>query len=245
MEFLPLVRVIWRRRLWIAAGAILAVAIAVALGGSPPSSSAVAWTRVALDTPTSQLLKSAPNGADTLPWRASLLIRLMGTDSTQRELAGRLGVRPDQVTVVDTALDVPLVPASMPLRASEAASVAGAPYVLTVDLKTPALPLISIEAAAPGRAGAKRLAEAAVAVLESRSSQEGGYSSRIPTGGGAAAKFQPFLAEQVAPVRVKPVVASELPIAQLAAPVVFLALWWTGVLLLPALLRRRIRPAVA
>ena len=46
-------------------------------------------------------MNSAPGGADTLPWRASLLVHLMTTDATQRKLAQRLHVRPDEVVVID------------------------------------------------------------------------------------------------------------------------------------------------
>ena len=59
----------------------------------------------------------------------------------QRRLAERLGVRPDEVAVVDPALAEPIVPASMPKRAAEAAAFTVAPYVLTLDLRNSALPI--------------------------------------------------------------------------------------------------------
>jgi hypothetical protein len=244
MELLAILRAIWRRRLLLGAGLVVAVALAVAVGGPPASSSAVAWTRVNLDTPTSQLVKSAPGGADTLPWRASLLVHLMATDSTRRRLARRLQVRPAEVAVVDSALALPMIPASMPTAAAEAAGMTVAPYVLTVTLTNPFLPMIAIEAAAPDDARARGLAAAAVATLESESSvSDARYSSKVLTGGGVAQKPQQFLVQQVAPIRSKPVAQRVLPAKQIGGPMILFGLWSACVLLLPWLLRRR-RPRV-
>jgi hypothetical protein len=245
MELLPLFRLIWRRRLLLGIGLVVAVALAVAIGGPPPSSSAVAWTRVALDTPTSQLVKSAPAGADTLTWRASLLVHLMKTDDVQRELARRLGVPTDQVAVVDPGLATPEIPASLPTAASDAAAMTVAPYTLTVFAPSLYLPLIAIEAAAPDHASAESLAAGAADILESQSSLSGArYESMIKTGG-PPATLERFLVEQVAPIRTKPVNAPVVPIKQIGAPVFLFAIWAVGVLLLPLLLGRRRRPAFA
>ena len=239
MELLPLVRMLWSRRYLLVAGVVVAIATAFAVGSQPPASSAVAWTRVALDTPTSQLVESAPVGADSLPWRASLLSHLMATDATQRQLALRLGVAPDRVAVVDSALVAPLIPASMPKKAADAAAITGAPYVLTVAVKDRSLPVISINAAAPDRAGAERLAQAAVGVLQSEASSDGRYSSLIPTGGGR--RRQSFVVQAVEGVRVKAVVARSLSIKQVGAPLLVLVGWVVAVLLGPRLVMRRAR----
>jgi hypothetical protein len=245
MELLAILRLIWRRRLLLGAGLAVSVALALGIGGPPPSSNAVAWTRVNLDTPTSQLVASAPGGADTLPWRASLLVHLMATDSTQRRLAQRLHVRPNDVVVVDPALALPIVPASIPTAASDAAGMTVAPYVLTVTRTNPLLPTIAIEAAARDGARARQLATAAVAVLESQSSvSDARYSSKILTGGGVALKPQQFQVEQVAPIRAKPVAERVVSAKQIGGPMVLLALWSAGALLLPGFLRCR-RPRVA
>jgi hypothetical protein len=234
MELLPILRLIWRRRLLLGAGLVVSLALALGIGGPPPSSSALAWTRVNLDTPTSQLVNAAPGGADTLPWRASLLVHLMATDATQRQLAQRLHVRPDEVVVDDTALKLPIVPASIPAAAAEAAQVTRAPYVLTIALTNPMLPTIAIEAAAPEGAGAKRLAAAGVAILESQASlSDARYSSKILTGGGFALKRQPFVVHQVAPIRAKPVTQRVISPKQIGPPLFLLALWTAAALLLP------------
>src|SRR6266542_1863882 len=128
MEVLPVLRVLLRRRRLIGAGALVAIAVALAIGRPAPTSSAVARTRVALDTPASQLVKSAPAGADTLPWRASLLAHLMATEPAKGQIAQSLHVRRDQVAVVDVALSVPQIEASLPQSAAEAAAITYAPY---------------------------------------------------------------------------------------------------------------------
>lgn len=246
MELLPFLRVVWRRRVLLGVGVVVAVALAVVIGGPAANSSAIAWTRVALDTPTSQLVTSAPAGADTLPWRASLLVRLMNTDEVQRQLARRLGVPLDEVMVIDPGLAAPEIPASLPTAASDAAAMTVTPYTLTVYMPSLYLPLIAIEAAAPDRAGAERLAAAAAGILESQSSLSGARYESMITTGGATPALERFVVERVAPVRAKPVSASVVPIKQVGAPAVLFALWAAGVLLLPLVLgRRRRRPAFA
>lgn len=246
MELLPFFHLVWRRRVLLGVGLVGAVALAAAIGSPPASPSAVAWTRVALDTPTSQLVASAPAGADTLTWRASLLVRLMNGDQVQQRLARRLGVSPDKVMVVDPGLATPEVPASLPTAASDTAAMTVAPYTLTVFMPSIYLPLIAIEAAAPDRAGAERLAAAAAGILESQSSLSGArYESMIKTGG-ATPTLERFLVQRVAPVRTKPVSASVVPVKQIVAPVCLFAVWAGGVWLLPLVLgRRRRRPAFA
>jgi hypothetical protein len=241
MELLPLVRRLWQRRLLMAAGALVAIAIAIAIGPPPPASSGLAWTRVALDTPDSQLLEPAPKGAETLPWRASLITHLLATDEQRGELARRLGVRPDQVAIADPVLDEPQMKDSMAQRASETAAVTVAPFVLTVSLKHSTLPMISVVAAAPDRAGARRLADAAVAVLGMQATGEGRYESAIPAGGGRT--FQPFSVQAVDPVRAKTVTESQLPIKAVGGPVFLFGVWCAALAFLPRRGRRGARVA--
>jgi hypothetical protein len=244
MELLPALRMLWRRRLLLAAGVVAAIAMAVAVGFAPPGSSAVARTHVTLDTPTSQLVESAPPGADTLPWRASLLTHLMQTDASQRAVAQRLGVNPSQVTIIDRAFAAPVSPTSMPLDAADAALVTSAPYVVTVGVVDTVLPVISIEAAGPDRRGAARLAEATVAVLESYAVSPGRYRSLIKTGGGAPAAFQPFVVRPIGAVRVKAVKATALPIKAVGVPGFLLVVWIVCLAFVPRGPRRR-RPRMA
>jgi hypothetical protein len=217
MEILLILRVLWRRRLLLAAAACAAIASFAALGGtrSVTQSGAIAWTRVALDTPRSQLVDSAPSGADTLTWRASLLAHLMATATSTDDLARRLGVSAQQVTVVDYGFLVPVLPSALPQAAAKSASLAVAPYTLTV-VEDDVLPVISLAAEAADRASATRLADAAVAVLKSQASRGGTFASHIPTGGHGPT-LQPFVVSQEAPVRVKEVTASSPPLKAIGA----------------------------
>jgi len=164
---------------------------------------AVAWTQVALDTPRSQLATATPAGADTLAWRASLLVHEMATDDSTRELAHSLGIPQTELTVFDPLLAVPTVQTSMAMAAAQASLVA-APYTLEVFPADPSLPAITIEAAAPQASAAERLAMAAVAILKTQASPGGHFTSAIPTDADPLSKtLQPFEIKQVAPTQLK------------------------------------------
>src|SRR5581483_3971798 len=136
MELLPLLRWVWRRRLVLLGALAASIAAFVGLGGgrSSGASTAVAWTQVALDTPRSQLAAATPTGADSLPWRASLLMDLLATDASTKELAQRLGVTQDEVTVLDPNAAVPSVQTSTALASAKAASLIATPLALEVFL---------------------------------------------------------------------------------------------------------------
>lgn len=235
MELLPIFRLLSRRRLLITLGVLCAIAVLVGLGGtkSATRSEAVAWTSVALDTPKSQLVDVAPTGADTLPWRASLLTHLMATSSSTQQLARQLGVRPDEVMVADLNLDVPLTETALALAASKAATSTVAPYVVTPFLTNNSLPVISIEAVGPDRAGAIRLAKAAVAVLQAQASSRGSFKSLILTNAHVL-KLQPFVVDQLSPVREKMLSASKPPIMAIGAASFVFMVWCIGVLMFSA-----------
>lgn len=240
MELLPILRSLVRRRLGLAVGLLATIVVFVGLGGTKPAtrSSPVAWTSVSLDTPKSQLVYVAPSGADTLPWRASLLTHLLATPTLTEELAGRVGVAPDQVGVADPNLDVPLLETTPALDAAKAASASAAPYVLTPFIKDNSLPVISIEAVGPNRAGAVRLARAAVVVLQSQASAGGTFTSPVKTDA-KVSKLQPFVVDQVAPIRVKVLTASKPPIKAIGAALFIFVFWCAGVALLPSRRDRR------
>jgi hypothetical protein len=241
MELLPILRLVWRRRLAFAIGLCAAVAVFVALKGTKPARSAtvVAWTRVALDTPKSQLVEVSPAGADTLAWRASLGSALMSSGTSTQQVARRLGVAADQVAVVDPAFTVPLVTTAMAQQAAAAARTV-APYVLTFSAANNSLPLISVVASGPDRAGSVRLAQAGVAVLESQASQGGSFRSQIATNAGEHSR-QAFVVEQVAPMRVTVLTKSKLRLKAIGASLFVLLVTCVAVLLLPGERRRRRR----
>ena len=242
MELLPLLRWGWRRRVVLLGALLASVAAFVVLAGSRSSgatSSAVAWTQATLDTPRSQLAAAAPTGADTLPWRASLLVHLMATDALTRELANRLGVNQNEVQVVDPSLSAPTVQTSMAAASAEAATQAVTPYTVLVFLADPGLPVISIEAGASQSSGAKQLAAAAVAILKSQASPGGSFSSSIRTDSDPLSRtLQPFGIDQVAPVEVTVFPASTLSLKAIAGALFVFVLCCV----LGSQLARRIRP---
>jgi hypothetical protein len=225
MEVLRVLRVLWRRRLALALGLLAAAGLALVAGRAQPAASGVAYTRVSLDTPKSQLVASAPAGATTLAWRASLIAHLVASDFDKRQIAVRLGVPFDQIAVVDPPLAVPAVPASLPKNVADA-TVTAAPYVLSVYLPNGGLPIISIEAYGPDRNGARRLAAAAASFLESESSPSGHRG------------VQPFIIESAAPVHAKTLKDDSGPLRSVAVFMIVFGLWIVAVVLGPMVLRR-------
>jgi hypothetical protein len=248
MELLPPLRALWRRRLLIVPGVLCAIAFAVLVAHkTPPSSLTMAWTRVMLDTPKSQTVETVSDAGGTLPWRASLLVHLMATTQMRKELAAKAGVPDYEVAVIDPELAVPLVKASVPQKAGDAAAAVHAPYVLTPQLINETIPLVSLEAVAPTASGARRLAAAAVAVLKAHGSAGGRYRSAIYTGAGANV-LEKFGAAQVAPIRT--VVTRTSTGAAMGAVAGFCVLiaWCAALVVGPRLLRRgrpvrRMQPA--
>ena len=164
MEVVVALRLLWRRRLRVVLGAVLALAIGLGLGRSPLPSSGLATTHVVVDTARSDLVTDAPLGAETLGWRATLLAMLLGTDSARRQIAHELGITPSLIAVSDLELTAPAAPASLPTAAIQSATTTPEPYVLTVHTDD-VLPIVWIQATAPDSAGAARLAGAAVHAL--------------------------------------------------------------------------------
>jgi hypothetical protein len=231
--------VIWRRRLLLAAGLVLSIAVFIGLGGTTPvvSSTAVAWTRVVLDTPKTQLVAANPVGADSLAWRASLLAHLLGTQASTNAIAQRLGVPGYQVQFADPTLATPQVQTLAAVAATQEGSLTFAPYVLSASEPNDSLPLISIEAVALNRAAAINLANAAVAQLQSQASRGGSFRSRVVTGG-TGLWIQPFVVTPVAPVREAPITTSSLSTKAVGGAVFLFVAWCLAIFLGPRIGRR-------
>jgi hypothetical protein len=246
VELLVIVSRLWRARWPLLAGVLAAVAVLVVVSGGklPKERSAIAWARVMLDTPQSQVIASDPDGADSMSWRASLTAHLLARDEVKARLADRLGVPDHEVIVVDATLAVPEAPASLPKRASDAAAVVGAPYVVTASVPRSSLGIIDLETTGPDTAGAARLAEAAVAELEAQSSAGGRFTSPVISGGGGLMERQAFVVEQVTAVHTKVLEKTVPPVKALGAAFVVLLTWTACVLLAPRFRRRR-RPRMA
>jgi hypothetical protein len=231
-----------RWRLWLV-GALLALALGVMVA-SRTSSSGIASTRVVLDTPTSQVIDAAPIGAESLAWRASLLVHLMASEPVKGRLADQLGIAPGELAVVDPSLSVPEVPASLPAAAAEASAVNTAPYTVTASLDDEALPIISIEAAAPDGERAAELAAAATDELKAQApppqkvadvsfaEAQAEASEPIPSA------LQGFVVDDAAPIRVKATETGPDPIRTVGLTLLAFGLWCAGAALAPPIVGR-------
>lgn len=241
MEILPIAKTLWRQRLLVALGLALAVGLALTLGVST-SSRGVAQSRLVLDTPTSQLIHTDPVGADSLPWRASLMAHLPRAEDMRRRIAAEAGVPPAQLAVIDPTFREPEVAASLPKGAAEADAITAAPYLLTVEMTDEVLPIVTILAEAPDRRRAARLDLAAAEVLKSLAPPPDARR----TGPRA---LQAFVVEDVGPVRSKTLETVSY-VKPVGAAVVVFGLWCVALVLAARLMRprhprHRMRPAGA
>jgi len=165
VELIAVARLLWRRRLLVLLGAVLAVGAAFVLGPSPTPPRGAAATQVLLDTSRSQLAVDAPFSAETLPWRATLAAQAIGTDANRQTIAAGAGISPESFDITNIELTIPTIPASLPQSAVKGAYSSAKPFAL--DLYTDGIvPIISITSTAPDRAAAVGLAEATVKALE-------------------------------------------------------------------------------
>ena len=199
MELLPVLSAWRRRRILIAIGALLALAIAFKLGSGATSTSGRAWSQVMFDTPKSQLVTPAPLGVETLGWRGGLATTLLETLPERRKIATALGIKLEELRILDPVLAVPTQPASLPKKASKSAFAGAEAYVLIPTLD-PRFPLVRLEGNAPTADEAARLVRIATGLLEQQSasaenrllqpiefSNDGVFQKRtIRTGGGPA-----------------------------------------------------------
>jgi hypothetical protein len=244
MGGLPVIRRLRRRPLIVAIGGAVALALGLVAATASPSSSVVASTRVALDTPSSQVIEASPFGADSLPWRASLLAHLTAREASVKRIAREAGIEPARLAVSDPALGVPKAPASLPNAAAEAAIAAGqAPYLVTVYLADPLLPIISIDAQAPDHEQARRLAAAMAGELKAQAPSPDEVPDVPPSVAASQAaatvpkSLQGFVVEAIEPIRAKELEAGRGPVKALALSVVVFGLWCACVALGPTIIR--------
>lgn len=220
------------RRLPVAVGALVAILAAVTIGKSHTPPTGLARTQVLVNTRQSELAAAAPVGADSLWWRASLLGMLLGTQQERNQIARTIGVPADEIGASNAQLANPMVPAALPVAASEAAAVS-LPYVLTVYTDN-VLPIVSIAASAPDRAQAVRLAQAAVQQLEA-----GAPTHDTP-------ELQGLSVTEVDPIKGSDVVVSSGGHTKMVTvAVVVFGLWWAGILAIRRFKTRRSRAASA
>jgi hypothetical protein len=207
----------------VAIGMLAAIAVGVLASRGEAKQTGTASARVVLDTAKSQLIYRDPSGGDTLGWRGVLLAELAGSRPVADRIAKEVGIRRKQLVVVYPDLAEPVMPATLPSRAAQAARVTSQKYVLTVRFDD-VLPIISLDAQAPDRAAAARLAEAATSALKA-----------VGTSEPVTAQIQGLVVERVGPVHSKAVIDRPQPLLGVALAVSLFGLWCAGVALVPRL----------
>lgn len=180
MEFVAMLRVLWRYRLLVGVAALLALLAGLSVAyriGFPPKLESrqynvgIGSVTALVDTPSSQIVDLGPDtGADigTLSARASLLASLMTSSPIKDEIASRAGVAPDQLIAVSPGAGPPGAAASGDSGGSVSAKNPKA-NILTAkvpSLESGEIPIIAVTTQAPDAAGAARLANESIAVLK-------------------------------------------------------------------------------
>jgi len=227
MEFVPIVQRLWRRRLYVALGALLAVAAGLVAGPGQPVRSGAATARVVLDTPDSQAVYTDPGGADSLQWRTKLLAHLVGSEPTKARMGRALGVRAGRIAVDIVHLEVPELLTTLPVAAADLAMTSPEPYGLVVRYDE-MLPIISIAARGPDRRAAARLADAATGALQAAGT--GRYEPEL----------QGFVVDRVGPTRSREVLNGGGPKRALAIAAITFFGWLAGVAMFPRALSVRL-----
>jgi hypothetical protein len=224
VELVPILRLLSRRPILVAIGAVVAIAIGVLAAGGQTKKSGTASARLVLDTGRSQLIHQAPRGADTLPWRAVLLADLAGSRPLMDRIASQADIRRSELVVVHPDLAEPVLPATLPTRAAEVARVISEKYVLTVRFDE-MLPIVSLGAEAPDRRAAVRLVAAAVDTLE---------DAGTPTE--AAPQIQSLVVESAGPVRSRAIIDRPQPLLGVVLAIVLFGMWCAALAVIPRVL---------
>jgi hypothetical protein len=227
VELVALLRVLWRYRIAVAVGGILALGLGYyMITKSSTSRVGVASLRVLLDTPTSQTVDANPLGVDTLAWRASLFADLSAAEPTRDRIAQKMGIPRDSLVVTAPYMSAPPEPFPLPRAALDAAATPPQPYQLAIQAVDP-LPIIAIDASAPSRGRAAQLVT--VAAQELKAAAEVAVTPDTQT----------FVVEDVGPVRAKDVVTG--PSRKVDAIMALLAfgLWCALIMLFAAISRAR------
>ena len=223
MELVAILRLLSRRPILVAIGAVLAIAVGVLAAGGKTERSSTASARLVLDTARSQLIHQAPRGSETLAWRAVLLAELAGSKALTDDIADEAGIRPNELVVVYPELADPFLPAILPTRAAEVARVTSEKYILTVRFDE-MLPIISLEAEAPDRGTAIRLVTAAKGAID-----DAGTSTQ------AGPQIQSLVVENAGPVRSKTIVDKPQPLLGVVLAILLFGIWSAGVAVIPRL----------
>ena len=208
MELLVLARMLWRCRVAVVVAGVVAIGLGLLTASGASSRVGVASVRMALDTPRSQTLEVAPKGVAALEWRAALLGDLMGTDPVRERIDREMGITGEKLAIGAPYMSVPAAPDPLPEHALDIASAVSEPYQLAIQAAS-GLPIVAIDAGAPSRAEAAKLAMVAAEALKAEAAE-------------SASAVDGFVVGDVGPVRSRAIVdGSRRMMAAIVVVVVF------------------------
>lgn len=235
MESVGILRALWRRRILVGLGALLAFAIAVSalyqVSLSPPglraktTSSGFAWQRLLVDTSTSLLADAKARGAEGIASKAVLLGSLLGGDPARKSMAREVGAQPAQIAVIGPGSLIPAMVTPLAVQAIEVTK-PSQPYAVTVS-EDPGLPILSIFATAPDEKSAGKLVDGARDTLSSLGSEAPGTAGD--------AKIEPLSKPQTGTK-----VEGVGKLKALIASIMVMLIWSTGVVLFDGVRQRRL-----
>ena len=237
MELLRILRLLWHRRVAVALGGLIVIALAAAairgvslgpLGGiGGPQVSAVVSGRVLIDTSNSELVHVKPKAIETLAMRAMLWAELLASEPARQTVAREAHVAPDELAVLGPSTRIePAVLTPLVTRASPAALAPPEPNVLRV-YASEVLPVIALEATARDERQARLLMDAAV---------DGLRSFVAPDGTGVT---PPFVVEPFASPRATEIVTQPGRLRFVLVGVVAFGLWCCAIVIVEGIARGR------
>lgn len=213
MELIALFQVLWRCRVMVVVGAIVAGTLGFLVMRGPETHFSVASARVVLDTSHSQLVDADPTGADTLAWRAALLADLEGDPAQRNRIAREMGISGRQLAITAPYRSAPTIATPLPLQALEAAATTSEPYVVAVQ-GAPTLPIIAIDATAPTTPRAAKLASVAADALKAAAAADRSKRGVLR-----------YTVEPMGPVKARQVVNRPRKLVGLGASAVVFGVW--------------------
>jgi hypothetical protein len=225
MEIVSILWVLRRHRLLVAAGVALTVLVGLVMAYQvsflPPSlaskqrTSGVATARVIIAARTQPAFDLESEITDTLGTRAALLADLLSNDDVRARIARGAGLKPDEVAVLTPAWGPPIIDIALPVSATEAASLAHEPYVLSVT-SAGNIPIIALRATGPDPVRAAKVANAGIAAIGEL------IANRSPG--------RPnIVVERLGPAQARTIVTGPKKAIAIAAAIVLFAVWCSGI----------------
>jgi len=224
VELIAILRACWRRKFLILLGIVLAGYVGFK-SAKPPVYVGVAQNRLILETARSES-EEEDRADDSLTWRTPLFASLVASEPMSSQVARAAGIPADQLRIDLQKLNQPQVATPLPRTAGEAAAVAPAGYSLLVSFDT-RLPIITLEARAPGNKQAGRLVDAATDALRAAAD-----APAQPGSGGRA-----FDLQRVSTKRGLQVAGGKGPLFAAAMGLLVLGLWAAVVILVDTMRR--------